>query len=509
MSEPRLRLRGVTKSFGRNRVLKDLAIDFMPGEIHALLGENGAGKSTLIKILAGVHSRDAGELLFDGAPFAPASPAAAIHAGVATVFQELTTVPHLTIAENIALGKLPSRGGVVRRRRMRAEGKALASRVGLYVNERRRVGELPRSMQQLVEIAKAIGREAKVFIFDEPTASLTDSEAVKLFAIIRELAAEGAAIIYITHRMQEIDELADRVSVLRDGEITLTRQGSRGSHDELLTAMTGKTLGSLYPVRQAAGGEDRLRVSELQLDSGGPSIAFDVAAGEIFGIAGLLNSGKDELARILGGVVAPAAGRVEVAGRPPRRRGASVAEARRQGVIYYPADRKREGLVLAAPVLRNMTMGALSQSAFSRAGLLRRAKERRTAASFSERLALVPPNIDAATGSFSGGNQQKILLARGLAGEYAVHVFHDPTVGVDVGARVEVYRHIAEVAAGGAAVVLVSSDLNEVLALSHRVAIMREGGIGAILEDEHRDPETALSHFFGGDTQPATTRTSN
>lgn len=497
MSEPRLRLRGVTKSFGRNRVLKELAIDFMPGEIHALLGENGAGKSTLIKILAGVHSRDSGELLLDGVPFAPTTPAAAIHAGVATVFQELTTVPHLTIAENIALGKLPSRGGVLRRRRMRAEGRALARRVGLQASERRRVGELPRSMQQLVEIAKAIGRQARVFIFDEPTASLTDSEATKLFAIIRELAAEGAAIIYITHRMQEIDELADRVSVLRDGEITLTRQVSETTHDELLTAMTGKALGNLYPVRQPHGREERLLVSELQIDSGGPSIAFGVAAGEIFGVAGLLNSGKDELARVLGGVIAPAAGRVEVTGKAPRRRRASVAEARRQGVIYYPADRKREGLVLSAPVLRNMTMGALSQPAFSRGGMLRRGSERGSAAKFADRLVLVPPNIDAATNSFSGGNQQKVLLARGLAGEYPVHVFHDPTVGVDVGARVEVYRHIAEVAAGGAAVVLVSSDLNEVLALSHRVAIMREGGIGTILEDERRDPETALSHFFG------------
>ena len=495
MTAPRLRLRGVSKSFGRNRVLKNLSLDIAPGEIHALFGENGAGKSTLIKILAGVHTYDSGELLLDGEPYRPSTPSAAIREGIATVFQELTVVPHLSIAENIALGRLPRHLGRLDRGRIRREGRELAHQIGLDVDERTRAGELPRSMQQLVEVAKALGREARVFIFDEPTASLTNAEVDKLFRIIRGLAAEGAAVIYITHRMHEIDLLATRVSVLRDGEITLSAAPEDTTHEELLTAMTGRELDSIYPELPAPSAEARLRVERLRLAPGTPPIDLEVAAGEILGIAGLLNSGKDELARVLGGAAAPASGAICVDAAPPRSRH-TVAAARSQGIIYYPADRKREGLVLDAPAIRNMTMGAMRHERFSRFGVIRRSSERVAARGFADNLALQPPDIAARTGSFSGGNQQKILLSRGLAASYAVHVFHDPTVGVDMGARAEVYRHIAEIAASGSAVLLVSSDLNEVLALSHRVLVVRDGAIGAILQGDERDPEIALAHFF-------------
>lgn len=392
MSAVRLDVRSISKSFGSNHVLKGLSLSVAPGEIHAILGENGAGKSTLIKTVAGVHMPESGELLIDGEPFKPRKPLDAINCGIATVFQEFTLVPELSVAENILLGELPTRIGspVLDRAHLYKRARELADIVGLEADVRTRVGTLPRSLQQLVEVAKAVGRQARLFIFDEPTASLTKSETDKLFDVIRKLAAEGAGVIYITHRMHEIDDLTTRVSVLRDGEITFQSDTQDADHDELLRAMTGRDLGTIYPELPAAGEEPVVRVRDLQLREGGDGLALEVAEGEILGIAGLLNSGKDYLARVIGGVEAPRAGTVQFTNSAPRRR-YTAGVARREGVIYYPSDRKREGLVLGAPIYRNITMGALQHSDFSLSGVLRRRAERRITSGYAHAMTVSPP----------------------------------------------------------------------------------------------------------------------
>lgn len=488
-----LRLTGVTKSFPGVAVLRDLGLEVTQGQVHVLLGENGAGKSTLIKCIAGVYSPDAGAIEFAGEPRSWSSPRDALEAGVAVVYQELALVPSLSVAENIALGEWPTRHRAVDGGTMRLRAADLMHQVGLDIDPRTTVRTLPRSVQQLVEIARAIGRGARLVIFDEPTASLTDQEAERLFAVIRRLTSTGCGVLYITHRMAEIQQIGDVVTVLRDGASVLTESVHHVDHDTLVAAMAGRPVDDLYPTIAHHPGE---MLAALDHVSGHPlhDVTIEIRAGEVVGVAGLLASGKSDVGRMLVGLAHPESGHVLLGGSAVTR--LSPSSALKRGVTYYPPDRKSEGLALMRSVSENVTMGSLIASGLSRAGFIRRSHEHQRVGALTRRLGLRPPDISRPAGSLSGGNQQKLLLARGLIRPVRVHVFDDPTVGVDVGARAEVYRVVKQLCESGNACVVISSDLAEVTHLAHRLYVMREGIVSAHLTGDDVSEERALAHFF-------------
>jgi ribose transport system ATP-binding protein len=491
-----LAMEGITKHFPGVVALRDVSFDLVPGEVHVVFGENGAGKSTLINIIAGTYAADEGTMTFDGEEIRHLSPHDARRRGINAVFQDFSLVPQLSVEENLYLGREPGELGFIDRG-ARADGaKAALDVVKPFFSVKTRVDRLSRSAQQLVEIAKALMGDPRVLILDEPTTSLTEQETELLFGLIDELKAKGLAIVYITHRMREIPRVGDRITVLRDGRKVATLNVSESDDNQLIQLMTGRTLESLYPKATSTPGDVRLRLEGVSGDLL-EGVSLTVRAGEVVGVAGLVGSGKSEIGRLCFGLGAHT-GTIELSGRKVGSR-EHPQDILARGLIYHPADRRAEGLVLPRPVRENLTFAALDRPAFSRFGFLNRANERRKASEIINRLRIQPPQPERRVAYLSGGNQQKVVLGKALTRSVDVHVFDEPTAGVDVGARVEVYEFIKELCENGAAILLISSDLPEVLHLSHRVYVIHRGRVRAELTGDEITEERVLSNFF--DTQ--------
>jgi ribose transport system ATP-binding protein len=479
-----VRMSGVRKAFAGVPVLHGVDLDVRAGEVLALAGENGAGKSTLMKVLAGIHAPDAGDVVVDGATVTAFSPAAARDLGVAIVHQELSLAPNLTVAENLALGREPRRGLALDRRAARERAAALLERVGSRFPADRRVARLSTAERQLVEIARALSDDPCVLILDEPTASLSEAEAQRLFEIVCALRERGLAIVYITHRMEEIERLADRVTVMRDGRVIETLDSF--DPDAIVARMVGRPLSNLYERRPAGDGPVRLRVRGLT-DGGriGPA-DFEVRGGEILGFAGLIGAGRTELLRLLFGADR-GTGSIEVDGVPATI--GSPRDALDAGLAFVPESRKDEGLLLNLSIAQNIALASLDGWILNRRAIAEAAQ------AHAEALDLRARSVHQSVAELSGGNQQKALLARWLETSPRVLLLDEPTRGVDIGAKAAIYHLMGELAARGVAIVFVSSELPELLAMSHRVAVVRDGRIVADLEAP--DEETVMRHATG------------
>jgi ribose transport system ATP-binding protein len=490
-----LDLTNVSKRFPGVVALDRVDFDLRRGEVHVLFGENGAGKSTLINIIAGTFPPDTGSFKYQGKEIVHLTPHGARIIGISPVFQEFSLVPELTVEQNLFLGRELTTGGFLNRPAMRTRAQAIIRELNFDLEPDRKIQELSRAHQQMVEIAKAFLTDVRLLILDEPTASLTDSEAAKLFDLIAKLKASGVGIIYVSHRMREIKRIADRITVLRDGHKIATVTAGDVSENELVELMTGRKIGVLFPKIEHKPGAKLLEVEHVTLvDRSVNDVSFYARAGEITGIAGLVGCGKSEIIRAIVGLEPISSGAIRV-------RGAEVtsptpATMMQRGVCYFPSDRAAEGLALARPVRENVSMAALDLPGFSRHRMLQRRSERRIVQAIVEKLSLRPPYIERAVASFSGGNRQKILLARGLTRDISVFLFDEPTVGVDVGAKVEIYELMKALLATGVAIVLVSSDLPEVLHLSHRLYVMHRSRMAAELVGADIDEPAVLSHFF-------------
>mgnify|MGYP001481304852 CR=1 FL=1 len=490
-SAPLLTMSGISKSFPGVRALDGVDLRVDAGEVHCLLGQNGAGKSTLIRVLSGAHQPDGGEVRWRGRRVVLRSPTAAMRLGIATLYQELDLVDTLSVAENIHLGHEPSTGGFVRRRALRAAAAALLRRLGHpEISPDREVGTLPAAGRQIVSLARALSHDARLLVMDEPSAVLDPDEVANLFRIVRDLTAQGVAVVYISHRLEEIRRIGDRVTVLKDGRVVAAGLPARTTDTaHLVSLMTGRAQEHAVPPRPAAppGAAPPVLTAEGLARAGefGP-LDLTLHAGEIVGLAGLVGSGRSEILETLYGARRPTAGTVRVLGR--RLRPGSVVDAVRAGVGLAPEERKTQGLLLRQSVLHNVSVAALSR--FSRGGWLDRARERAAAHARLRELSLRPDDPDAPVRTLSGGNQQKAVLARWLLRECRVLLLDEPTRGVDVGARAELYTVIRRLADAGVAVLLVSSELSEVLGLADRVLVLREGRVvhtaPARELDEHR-----------------------
>ncbi len=470
---PALRMRGIRKSFPGVLALAGVDLDVRRGEVHVLLGENGAGKSTLMKILSGALARDAGTIEIDGRAAALASPRAARDTGIAIIHQELALVPEMTVAENIFLGRAPTRFGLLDQPRMVREASTFLSRLGANIDPNQRVAELSIAQRQLVEIARALSLNARILIMDEPTSALTDRESQRLFATISGLTAQGTAIVYISHRLDEIFAIGDRITVLRDGRNVATQEVRSADRRDLIRLMANRDVDELVTQIPRLHGAARLRVEGLTHGHTLHDVSFSVRSGEIVGFAGLLGAGRTEIARAIFGLEPFDQGTIFVDEKPVVIRSASDAIA--AGIGFVTEDRKREGLVLSRSVRDNIALPILRRLA--RLGIVRRAEEQATAESSVRELNIRTPSVGQLAQNLSGGNQQKIVLAKWLATGARILFLDEPTRGIDVGSKAEIYMLINELAAAGVAIVLMSSDLPEVLALSDRVLVMREGRI--------------------------------
>lgn len=483
-----LEMRGISKSYPGVRALRNVDLQLRRGEVLALLGENGAGKSTLIKILGGAHAPDSGEVLLDGKPFSLNSPAASARAGIAVIYQELNLVPQLTPWENIFLGQ--ERGwGWTQRAEERDHAAALLKQLGQPLDLNTRCGDLSIAQQQVVEIAKSLARQARILVLDEPTAALTPQEVDRLLDLIRRLRAEGIGIIYISHRLDEIFKLADRIVVLRDGEQVATGETPQWTRTSLITAMVGRDLEQEYPVRESMVGEVRLEVSQLGRSPAVEASSFTIRRGEILGLTGLVGSGRTELARLLAGADRATSGTVRLDGRLLEIR--SPRDAIDSGVCLLTEDRKHQGLVLSASVQENFALPNLRR--FSRHGVIQRETERNRCRDYAERLRIRLDVLGAPASQLSGGNQQKVVLAKWLERDAEVFIFDEPTRGIDVGAKYEIYLLLNELARQGKAILMISSELPEVLGMSDRILVMHGGRItGAITNPREATQEQIM-----------------
>ena len=485
-----LQASAISKSYAGTQALKNVSFTLNQGQVHALIGENGAGKSTFIKIITGAVSADQGTISVSGKLVGQATPAVMKSLGVAAIYQQPSLFAHLTVAENIALA-VESRSmlGKVDWPRRRTQAKQLLDRLGARIDPDVEAGSLSMPQQQMVEIAKAIGGESKIYVMDEPTASLSDTEVDHLFRVIGELRAKGAGIMYISHRLDELGRIADQISVLRDGESIATKPMQGVGRDELVQLMVGREVSSIFPKKSVPIGEVILRLRGVgNKMSGVKSVDMEVRSGEIVGLAGLVGSGRTELANILFGLTPATEGTIEMRGKAVNI--GSPQDAISAGIAYVPEDRRRHGLVQEMTVTENTTLAKLST------GLLNFPAEQRTATEFVKKLGTKTFSVDAAAATLSGGNQQKVVLSRWLATNPVVLILDEPTQGIDVGAKSEVHALMSEMAGDGMAILMISSELPEVLGMSDRIVVMSEGSIAGVLDGAAATQESVMQLAF-------------
>lgn len=491
---PVLSMRNIAKAFGKFYALKGVDLTVWPGEIHALMGENGAGKSTLMKILAGAYTATSGEILIDGRPHAIKGPKDALAAGITLIYQEMQLAPNLTVAENIFLGSELARGGLVQRKEMINQAQAVIDRLGAQFKASDRVMTLTIAEQQQVEIARALHRNSRVLVMDEPTAALSSRETQRLFELILRLRDEGMAIIYISHRMAEVYELSDRVSVLRDGQYvgSLTRDKLNAS--ELVRMMVGRPLSDLFNKESdIPPGQPRLRVEDLTDGGKVKASSLVVRAGEIVGLAGLVGAGRSELAQLIFGVRRATGGVIEIDGEPVVIH--SPRAAIELGIGFLTENRKEQGLFLEMAAQENITMATLERDA--RWGMLNRKKAQTLSDDAISLLNIRVPHAQVRAGGLSGGNQQKLLISRWVAIGPRILLLDEPTRGVDVGAKSEIYRIMTQMARQGVAILMISSELPEVVGMSDRVYVMREGSIAGELQAGDISQESIMTLATG------------
>ncbi|MGW0944195.1 sugar ABC transporter ATP-binding protein [Streptomyces sp. NPDC002623] len=503
-----LRIEGIRKTFPGVVALDSVDFDLRRGEVHVLLGENGAGKSTLIKMLSGAYRPDAGRILAGGEEVHIHGAQDSERLGIATIYQEFNLVPDLTVAENIFLGRQPRRFGMIDRKRMEADAAVLLERVGVSVSPRALVRELGIARLQMVEIAKALSLNARVLIMDEPTAVLTSEEVEKLFAIVRALREDGVGIVFITHHLEEIAALGDRVTVIRDGR-SVGQVPASTPEDELVRLMVGRSIEQQYPrVRaeeSAEAGTALLSVEGLTKDGVFHDISFEVHAGEVVGIAGLVGAGRTEVVRAVFGADPYDRGAVRVAGAKLARH--DVVAAMAAGIGLVPEDRKGQGLVLDQSVEENL--GLVTMRSATRGGLVDLKGQHEAAARIAEQLGVRMAGLGQQVRTLSGGNQQKVVIGKWLLADTKVLILDEPTRGIDVGAKVEIYQLINELTAAGAAVLMISSDLPEVLGMSDRVLVMAQGRIAGQLAAEEATQDAVMALAVSTPTTPGTTSTSS
>ncbi len=510
MSEPSpllLDARAVTKSFAGVRALKGVSFQLHAGEVHALVGENGAGKSTFIKIVTGAERADSGTLVIAGTSVTHLEPHTARALGIAAIYQQPSLFPHLTVAENIALALehlQPWRRVNWATRRQRATD--LLARAGAPIDVERLVESLSMPEQQMVEIAKAIGSDARIVIMDEPTASLSAREVERLFSVIARLRQDGAGIIYISHRLEEIAAVADRVTVLRDGETIATRPAGDVTRAELIRLMVGRDLAAVFPKRAVPLGSVALEVRNLtHRGSGVHDVSLAVRSGEILGIGGLVGSGRTQLAEVLFGLQPAHAGEISMRGQPVRI--TSPADAIKAGIGYVPEDRRQHGVILELSIAANASLASLK--AVSPHGLIDAAAERAAGSRYVDELRIKTPGVMTEAGTLSGGNQQKVALARWLSIGPAVLILDEPTQGVDVGSKAEIHGLMQTLAERGLAIIMISSELPELLGMSDRIAVMQSGTIRGILTREEATQATILALALAGTAESLGTNRSS
>ena len=501
---PLLRANQISKSYDGVRALRDVSFELRRGEVHALVGENGAGKSTLIKIITGATRPDHGKIFLGNQLLQEHSPRAARELGVAAIYQQPALFPALSVAENIALGlEEQDFWSRVNWRARHERARQLLERVGAAIRPEAEAGALSMPEQQLVEIARAIGADARVLIMDEPTASLSECETENLYKVVRQLREQGVGIIYISHRLEELTKIADRVTVLRDGQLIETRSMNGATRDELIRLMVGRELSAVFPKRVTTLGEVALDLRNVSCESARVhDVSLTVHAGEIVALAGLVGSGRTELARTIFGLNPPESGEIHVKGNSIRI--GSPSDAIACGIAYVPEDRRRHGVVPDLPISSNITLAILSR--LSRRGSLDFAAETRIASEYLRRLRIKATSLHASVATLSGGNQQKVALSRWLAAKPSVLILDEPTQGIDIGAKAEIHALISDLAAQGMAVLMISSELPEVIGMADRVVVMRAGRVAGILDHSQVTQEAilslALDHSADGDLLP-------
>jgi rhamnose transport system ATP-binding protein len=492
---PLLSVSGVTKAFAGVQALRGVSFDLRAGEVHALVGENGAGKSTLIKVITGAHRPDTGTVEVESRRIDHNSPLVSRSLGIAAIYQQPALFPDLTVAENMAMGF--ESGGAWRLidwRGRRARARELLDRIGARIDPDAPVSELTMPEQQMVEIAKSLGGQAKVLIMDEPTASLPEHEVANLFRVVRDLKSQGVGIVYISHRLDELYALADRVTVLRDGQTVATRPMKEVERPELIRLMVGREISAIFPKRDVPQGDVVLETRALGCrESGVRNVSLSIRAGEILGLAGLVGAGRTELARILFGLTPATDGSISIGGRPATIR--TPADAVDLGIAYVPEDRRRHGVILEMPIAENVTLAVLRR--ISKGGFLDFGREREIAGTYVDRLGVKTPSIDTPAGHLSGGNQQKVALSRWLATDPKVLILDEPTQGIDVGAKAEIHRLMVDLAEKGLAILMISSELPEVLGMSDRIAVLRGGAVAGILPRGGATQEKVMALALG------------
>jgi ribose transport system ATP-binding protein len=490
---PVLEMRHIRKTFPGVVALDDVDFDLRRGEVHILLGENGAGKSTLMKILSGAYQKTTGQIVLDGADVEIRNPKHAQTLGISTIYQEFNLIPHLSIGENIFLGRELHRFGVIDQRAIFQQATRALSGLGLNVDPRRLIKELKVAEQQMVEVAKALSLDARILIMDEPTAALTEHEIKELFATIRSLRDKGVSIVYISHRLEELFEIGDRVTVLRDGRTVGTYPVRDMGKSELIRLMVNRELTELFPKERAELGPEVLRVEGLNTHGGLKDISFSLRKGEVLGIAGLLGAGRTELARAIFGLDKIASGTISINGSPQRI--GSPRAAINSGIGFLTEDRKSQGLVLPLSVKENLCLASVDK--FSRWGLMNAQAEEQTADRYVKDLRIKTPSLDQKVVYLSGGNQQKVVLSKWLCCKSEVFIFDEPTRGVDVGAKAEIYQLMNKLTASGVAIIMISSEMLEVLGMSDRILVMRGGRITGEFSAEEATQERVLQCALG------------
>lgn len=494
---PFLELKNITKEFPGVKALSGVSLDVRPGEVHALVGENGAGKSTLIKVMTGYHQRNDGEMLVDGNSVNFTHPHQAIEAGIACIYQELSIVPQIDVAKNLFLGNWPTKGTFLDRKTQYQAAAEILKRVQLDISPKTMAGDLSIAQQQMVEIGRALTRNARVIIMDEPTSSLTDREAEVLMELIRQLRAEGTAVIYISHKLDEVLRISDRITVLCDGRNVTTVDASQVTRSKLIEYMLGRPMDNMYNKQTAPKGEAILQVEGLCREGVFEDVSFSAHRGEVLGFFGLVGAGRSEIMRAIFGVDKPERGIIRIKGQEVKL--ANPVQATAHGLALVPEDRKKEGLALELSVLANMTLVKLPQ--ISRWGFIDKARQSKLAQSYIENIRVKTPSAQQLAGNLSGGNQQKVVISKWLMQQPEILILDEPTRGIDVGSKAEIYSLIYDLAKRGVAVIVVSSEMQEIMGISDRIITVFEGKITAEFQRETATDQAILAAALGGAEQ--------